>query len=81
MIASVSEERGIIMKKISVIMPVYNAEKYLHIAMDSILNQSLREIEVICVDDGSTDNSYNILLQYQSRDSSDIVLHQSNQYA
>ncbi|MDE7253382.1 MAG: glycosyltransferase [Acetatifactor sp.] len=69
------------MKKISVIMPVYNAEKYLQISMDSILNQSLREIEVICVDDGSTDNSYNILLQYQSRDDRVIVLQQSNQYA
>ena len=43
------------MPKISVIIPVYNSERYLSKTLDSIVNQSLSDIEVICVDDGSTD--------------------------
>ena len=45
------------MPKISVIIPVYNAEKYLNKTLESTLKQSLKDIEVICVDDGSTDSS------------------------
>ena len=41
--------------KVSVILPVYNVEKYLKQCMDSIVNQTLKDIEIICVDDGSTD--------------------------
>lgn len=47
--------------KISVIMPVYNVQNYLEEALESIINQSLKEIEILCVDDGSTDDSLNIL--------------------
>ena len=47
--------------KISVIVPVYNVEKYLAECLDSIVNQTLKEIEIICVNDGSTDNSLSIL--------------------
>lgn len=54
--------------KVSVIIPVYNAEKYLRQCLDSVVNQSLREIEIICVDDGSTDGSTDILLEYAARD-------------
>ena len=47
--------------KVSVIVPVYNSAKYLHESMNSIINQTLREIEIICIDDGSSDNSLEIL--------------------
>ena len=57
------------MPKISVIIPVYNAEKYLNKTLESILKQSLKDIEVICVDDGSTDNSKDIVEQYVKKDS------------
>lgn len=52
------------MTKISVIIPVYNVEQYLTECLDSILNQTLKDIEIICIDDGSTDNSPNILKEY-----------------
>ena len=52
------------MPKISVIIPVYNAEKYLNKTLESILKQSLKDIEVICVDDGSTDGSVEIIQSF-----------------
>ena len=60
--------------KISVIIPVYNAEKYLEKCLDSILQQTFREIEVICVDDGSQDASKQILRRYASQDARVIVV-------
>lgn len=54
---------------ISVIMPVYNAEKYLREALQSLLKQTFRNFEIICVDDGSTDGSLNILREFQRSDS------------
>ena len=56
------------MPKISVIIPIYNSEKYLEECLDSILNQTLKDIEIICVDDGSKDNSLNILNEYAQKD-------------
>ena len=55
--------------KISIIIPVYNVEKYLRECLDSCINQTLDIIEIICVDDCSTDNSYKILEEYQQKDS------------
>lgn len=66
---------------ISVIIPVYNAEKYLPQCLESILGQTYRNIEVICVDDGSTDSSKNILEEYALKDDRLLVLYQKNQYA
>ena len=54
--------------KVSVIVPVYNAEKYLPQCLESILSQTLKKIEIICVDDGSTDGSSRILEQYAAND-------------
>ncbi len=53
---------------LSVIVPVYNVEKYLAECLDSILNQTLREIEILVIDDGSTDSSADIIRKYASRD-------------
>lgn len=64
--------------KVSVILPVYNAELYLRKCLDSLINQSLHDIEIICVDDGSSDNSLEILKKYQGRDKRIKVLHQEN---
>lgn len=66
---------------ISVIIPIYNCEQYLEQCLDSITNQTLKNIEVICVDDGSTDDSLKIVLDYSERDKRIKVLTQHNQYA
>ena len=64
--------------KISVIIPIYNAEKYLEKCLDSIISQSLKEIEIICVNDGSTDNSLEILKKLQLEDKRIIVINKKN---
>lgn len=64
--------------KVSVIMPVYNAHDYLHDCLDSIINQTLKDIEIICVDDDSTDDSLSILQEYTRKDSRVKVIHQQN---
>ena len=67
------------MAKVSVILPIYNVAPYLGEAFDSILNQSLKDIEIIAVDDGSTDNSWEIIKRYQQQDERIIAFHQENQ--
>ena len=67
--------------KVSVIIPVYNAEKYLRECLDSVVNQTLKDIEIICVDDGSTDSSLEILREYEAKDDRVHVMTQKNQYA
>jgi len=66
------------MPKVSIIVPIYNVEQYLTQCLDSILNQTLRDIEIVCVDDGSTDGSGAILDYYAQNDGRIIVLHRSN---
>lgn len=65
--------------KISVIIPVYNTSKYLSKCLDSIINQSLKEIEIICINDGSTDNSLEILKYYQSQDNRIKLINKKNE--
>ena len=69
------------MSKISIIVPVYNAVAYLRKSLDSIVNQSYRDIEFIFVDDGSCDDSLAILKEYEVADKRVTVLHQENRGA
>ena len=66
------------MAKISVIIPVYNTEKYLRCCLDSVTEQTLRDIEIVCVNDGSTDGSLAILRKYAAKDKRIIVINQAN---
>ena len=70
-----AEEKKI---KVSVIMPIYNADEYLRQALDSVVNQTLNEIEIICIDDGSTDKSLEILKEYQQNDSRIRIVTETN---
>ena len=63
---------------VSVIVPVYNREKYLFECIDSIINQTYKNLEIIFVDDGSTDNSLSILKHYERLDKRIIVMTQNN---
>lgn len=64
--------------KISIIIPVYNSAAYLADCLDSVLNQTYPNIEIICVNDGSTDHSPDILRQYAEKDGRFIVINQAN---
>ena len=69
------------MHKVSVIIPVYNGERYLRECLDSVCRQSLEDIEIICVDDGSTDSSCEIIREYMEKDSRFSLYQQKNLYA
>ena len=64
--------------KVSIIVPTYNVEKYLAECMETIIAQTLKDIEIICVDDGSTDNSGTILDSYAAKDNRIKVIHKEN---
>lgn len=64
--------------KISIIIPVYNVEKYLQKCLDSVINQTYKNLEIICINDGSPDNSGKILDEYAKKDGRVIVIHQEN---
>lgn len=73
----VSEENK--MPKVSVIVPVYNVENYLRECLDSLLNQTLHDIEILCVEDCSTDNSLKILEEYAKKDNRIVIIkHKKN---
>lgn len=69
------------MVKVSVIVPVYNNEEYLDKCLSSLIGQSLEDIEIICVNDGSGDSSLDILNKYKQKDNRIVVLSQENQGA
>ena len=66
------------MVKVSIIVPVYKVERYLDICLDSVINQTFEDIEIICVNDGSPDNCINILRQYAKLDNRIRVFSQKN---
>jgi glycosyltransferase involved in cell wall biosynthesis/MoaA/NifB/PqqE/SkfB family radical SAM enzyme len=65
--------------KVSVIVPVYNSELYLHRCIASLIFQTLRDIEIICINDGSTDNSPAILEEFAQKDSRVVIINQQNE--
>ena len=64
---------------VSVVIPVFNTELYLSTCLDSVLNQTLKNIEIICIDDGSTDNSLQILKNYQKKDKRIKIISKNNE--
>ena len=64
--------------KVSIIVPVYKVEKYLRKCIDSIINQTLKDIEIILVDDGSPDNCGKICDEYAAKDTRIKVIHKEN---
>lgn len=67
------------MIKVSIIVPVYNVERYLRKCLDSLVNQTLKDIEIICVNDGSTDSSLKILEQYAEKYSNIKIIDKVNE--
>lgn len=67
--------------KVSIIVPVYKVEKYLHRSMDSLVNQTLDGVEIICINDGSPDNCLNILKEYQQNypDKNIVIIDKKNE--
>ena len=64
--------------KVSVIIPIYNTAEYLPQCLESVMNQTLRELEIICINDGSTDGSPQILAEYALKDERIRVIHKEN---
>lgn len=64
---------------ISILIPIYNAQRFLPDCLDSVCKQTYRHLEIVCIDDGSTDNSAAILMKYAKQDSRIRVIHQSRQ--
>lgn len=69
------------MIKVSIIVPIYNTENYLNTCIKNLINQTLKEIEIILIDDGSTDNSGKICDEYAKKDKRIKVIHKKNEGA
>ena len=67
------------MAKVSIIVPIYNVEQYLVECMESIVHQTLKDIEIICVNDGSTDNSLKIIQDYAQKDNRIVIIDKQNE--
>lgn len=67
------------MSLVSIVIPVYNVEKYLTECLNSVKNQTLKDIEIICVDDGSTDSSGAILDEFAENDDRFVIIHKANE--
>ena len=66
------------MVKISIIVPIYNVEQYLKKCLDSLFNQTLKDIEIIAINDGSKDNSYKIAKEYEDKDNFKLLTQKNN---
>ncbi len=66
------------MYKVSILIPIYNVEKYLRQCLESVVNQTLKDIEIICINDGSTDNSLSIIKEFADRDSRVKIIDKKN---
>ena len=66
------------MPKVSIIIPTYNVEEYLRECMESVVRQTLHDIEIICINDGSTDGSLKILQEYAAKDSRIVLIYKMN---
>ena len=64
--------------KVSILIPIYNVEKYLKECLDSVVNQTLRDIEIICINDGSTDSSPQIIEEYAKNDARIKIINKQN---
>ena len=64
--------------KLSIIIPIYNSEKYLRQCLDSIVNQTYQNLEIILIDDGSKDDSYSICKEYRKKDKRIKYIYQEN---
>lgn len=66
------------MAKVSIIIPVYNVQDYLRECLNSVINQTITDIQIICINDGSTDNSLSIIREYEKKDSRILVIDKPN---
>jgi glycosyltransferase involved in cell wall biosynthesis len=65
-------------KKVSIIIPVYNVEKFIKRCLNSLINQTLKDIEIICINNGSTDKSAQIIEEFAQRDNRIVIINQTN---
>lgn len=66
------------MVKVSILVPIYNVEKYLELCLDSLVNQTLKDIEIVCINDGSTDKSIKIIERYAKDDDRIVIIDKKN---